>query len=75
MVVGGVTQLQEVVGGYGQHGINHEPVLTFGLGPFTAVDAVRVTLPGGETVEYGPIDADQQVRLDPDGSVSVEEPS
>lgn len=73
VTAGGVTQTLEVVGGYGQHGINHEPVLTFGLGPFTAVDEVTVTMPGGEVVSYGVIDADQQVRLDPDGTVTVEE--
>jgi hypothetical protein len=46
---GGVTQTQEVVGGYGTFGIQNDTTLSFGLGDTCAVDAVRMVLPGGES--------------------------
>jgi hypothetical protein len=45
----GLTQTQEVVGGYGTFGIQNDTALSFGLGGTCVVDAVRVTLPGGES--------------------------
>jgi hypothetical protein len=48
VVSGGVRQVQEVSGGYGHVGLQHDTMLTFGLGATCAVDAVEVRWPNGE---------------------------
>ena len=42
---GGRTQVQEVSGGYGHFGLQHDTVLTFGLGGSCTVDDVEVRWP------------------------------
>jgi hypothetical protein len=45
VVAGGVRQVQEVSGGYGHFGSQHDTLLTFGLGATCAIDAVEVRWP------------------------------
>ncbi|HSO34551.1 MAG TPA: ASPIC/UnbV domain-containing protein, partial [Labilithrix sp.] len=45
VVSGGVRQVQEVSGGYGHFGLQHDTMLTFGLGATCAVDAVEIRWP------------------------------
>lgn len=45
VVSGGVRQVQEVSGGYGHFGLQHDTKLTFGLGATCAIDAVEVRWP------------------------------
>ena len=42
---GGVSQVQEVSGGYGHFGLQHDTVLHFGLGTSCAPDEVEVRWP------------------------------
>jgi len=46
---GGLTQTQEVSGGYGVFGIQNDVPLTFGLGADCMVDRLTATWPGGES--------------------------
>lgn len=48
VTAGGVKQTQEVSGGYGHFGAQHDTVLTFGLGAACAVDAVEIRWPNGD---------------------------
>lgn len=56
---------QELVGAYGHKGIQHEPVLTFGLGASCAVDAIEVRWPDdAHTVErFVNVGAGRRVRI------------
>jgi hypothetical protein len=45
---GGVKQVQEVSGGYGHFGLQHDTVLTFGLGATCGVDTLEVRWPNGD---------------------------
>ncbi|MBS2011267.1 MAG: CRTAC1 family protein [Deltaproteobacteria bacterium] len=45
VVSGGVRQTQEVSGGYGHFGLQHDTMLTFGLGATCAIDAIEVRWP------------------------------
>ena len=45
VTAGGVTQTQEVGGGYGHFGIQHDLMLTFGLGASCDIDKVEVRWP------------------------------
>ncbi len=47
VTAGGVTQTQEVGGGYGHFGIQHDLMLTFGLGASCDIDKVEVRWPDG----------------------------
>lgn len=49
---GGLTQMQEVTGGYGHFGIENDTVLHFGLGDVCLLDSIRATYPGGATQEW-----------------------
>jgi hypothetical protein len=52
VTAGGVTQVQEVSGGYGTFGVQHDTVLTFGLGDACTVDKLEVKWPNADgTVE------------------------
>ena len=44
---GGITQTQEVSGGYGHAGIQNDTALHFGLGDACFIDTIVVTAPGG----------------------------
>ncbi len=56
---GGVTQVQEVSGGYGTFGMQNDTTLHFGLGGTCVVDAVRAVLPGGDTRAWPPLAGNQ----------------
>jgi hypothetical protein len=45
IVTGGVRQVQEVIGGYGHFGVQHDTKLTFGLGAACAIDSIEVRWP------------------------------
>jgi enediyne biosynthesis protein E4 len=45
VVSGGARQVQEVSGGYGHFGLQHDTMLTFGLGGTCAIDAIEVRWP------------------------------
>ncbi len=45
VVSGGVRQVQEVSGGYGHFGIQHDTKLTFGLGATCVIDAIEIRWP------------------------------
>jgi hypothetical protein len=45
VTAGGVTQVQEVNGGYGHFGMQHGTVLTFGLGTSCTIDSLEVRWP------------------------------
>ncbi|MDP2315601.1 MAG: CRTAC1 family protein [Pseudomonadota bacterium] len=74
VTAGGRTQTQEVSGGYGQHGMQMEPVLTFGLGLGAEVESVEVTWPGGDTDRCTDVPADTQVLIAPGCAMSEEPP-
>jgi hypothetical protein len=74
VTAGDRTQVQEVIGGYGQHGMQQDTVLTFGLGLGATVDAVDVTWPGGATDHFTGIPSDTQVLLTAGGGVTEEPP-
>lgn len=65
---------QELVGAYGHKGIQHEPVLTFGLGVTCAVDAIEVRWPdAAHSVErYVNVGAGRRVRIRQGEGVRVE---
>ncbi len=48
VTAGGVTQVQEVSGGYGTFGMQHDTILTFGLGDACAVDKLEVKWPNAQ---------------------------
>lgn len=52
LTAGGVTQTQEVSGGYGHAGIQNDVALHFGLGDACLVDEIVVTAPGGAQTTY-----------------------
>jgi hypothetical protein len=49
LTAGGVTQMQEVSGGYGHFGIQNDTALHFGLGDVCMIDELDVTRPGAAT--------------------------
>ena len=52
VTAGGITQVQEVGGGYGHYGMQHGTLLTFGLGAACAIDKVEVRWPdAASTIE------------------------
>jgi hypothetical protein len=70
----GKTQYQEVQGSHAQHTMQHERVLTFGLGFAEEVDRIEVTWVGGATDVYEDLPADEQVVLHQGGDFEVEAP-
>lgn len=60
---GGLTQAQEVSGGYGHMGIVNDVALHFGLGDACMVDAIRATRPGGETKTWEGVAGNKAVVL------------
>ncbi|MBL8610735.1 MAG: CRTAC1 family protein [Myxococcales bacterium] len=62
---GGVTQVQEVSGGYGHFGLQHDTTLTFGLGATCAIDKIEVRWPDAQgTVEtFSQVVSNYTVRL------------
>jgi hypothetical protein len=48
VTVGGVTQVQEVSGGYGHFGLQHDTVLNFGLGDSCRADKVEIRWPDAQ---------------------------
>ena len=45
VVSGGARQVQEVSGGYGHFGLQHDTMLTFGLGATCGIDAIEIRWP------------------------------
>ena len=65
VTAGGVTQMQELGGGYGHYGMQQDTVLHFGLGANCAIDEVKVRWPDGSlTVQkWNNVRANYLVRL------------
>ncbi len=58
VTAGGITQTQEVSGGYGHYGMQNDTVLHFGLGTACDVDSVEVRWPNSQL----PIDTYTEIR-------------
>ena len=56
----GITQTQEVSGGYGVYGTQNDVPLTFGLGDACMVDTVTATKPGGESKTWTNLAGNQE---------------
>jgi hypothetical protein len=52
VTAGGITQTQEVSGGYGLSGIQNDLALHFGLGDACLIDSIDATYPGGATQSW-----------------------
>jgi hypothetical protein len=65
IVTGGVRQVQEVIGGYGHFGVQHDTKLTFGLGAACAIDSIEVRWPdkSGTVQKFSGVVANQLVDL------------
>jgi len=65
IVTGGVRQVQEVIGGYGHFGVQHDTKLTFGLGAACAIDSIEVRWPdkNGTVQKFSGVVANQLVDL------------
>lgn len=63
LTAGGITQTQEVSGGYGHVGIQNDTALHFGLSDTCVVDGITATWPGGETKDWGPMAGNQALDL------------
>jgi hypothetical protein len=65
VTAGGATQTQEVGGGYGQAGIQHDLTLHFGLGAACDVDKVEVRWPdaAGTTETFEAVRGNYRVRI------------
>ncbi len=74
VVTGGRVLTQELVGAYGHKGIQHEPVLTFGLGASCTVDAIEVRWPdAAHTVErFVNVGSGRRVRIVQGQGVRIE---
>ena len=62
---GGVAQLQEVSGGYGHFGLQHDTLLTFGLGDSCTADEVEVRWPdkAGTVERFRSIPANRRIEI------------
>ena len=69
---GGLVQTFEVGGGYGHMGMQHDTVLTVGLGEACTAEDVRVTWPGGAADDFGAVRANYAVTLVQGGEVRYE---
>jgi hypothetical protein len=65
VVAGGLTQVQEVSGGYGHYGLQNDLVLHFGLGAACDVDSVEVRWPdaSGTTQRWEDVRGNYRIRL------------
>lgn len=61
---GGITQVQEVSGGYGHFGILNDVALHFGLGDVCVADEVRATKPGGASTSATEVQGNRAVTLE-----------
>jgi hypothetical protein len=68
----GNTQVQELGGGYGHMGMQHDTELSFGLGASCSITAVEVTWPGGAVDTYADVPANYRVTLVEGGAVEVD---
>ncbi|MFN7143934.1 MAG: CRTAC1 family protein [Myxococcota bacterium] len=64
LTAGGVTQTQEVSGGYGHAGIQNDTALHFGLGEACLVEEIVATWPGGATKRWDPVVGNQALVLE-----------
>lgn len=65
----GLSQVQEVSGGYGHVGMHHDTVLHFGLDDACTIEEVTVTWPGGAVDIYEGVHANYEVVLTQGGDV------
>jgi enediyne biosynthesis protein E4 len=68
----GLTQVQEVVAGFGQHGQQHERTLTFGLAGAKKIESIVVRWPDGTVDTVDGVDRDTQVLIHEGGDVEEE---
>lgn len=68
----GLVQVQEVGGGYGHMGMQHDTELNFGLGDSCTVTGVEVTWPGGMVDSFTDVPANYRVTLVEGGEVEVD---
>lgn len=66
---GDLVQTQEVSGGYGHFGMQHDLALTFGLGEACAADEITVTWPGGAVDTWTGVRANYTVVLGQGGAI------
>lgn len=64
VTAGGVTQMQEVSGGYGQLGIQNDLRLHFGLGEVCQVETVKAVYPGGKEKTWEQVAGNRAVELE-----------
>ena len=62
---GGLTQVQEVGGGYGHYSIQNDVPLHFGLGDVCQIDRITATFPGGRVGTWEDVAANRTVTLTP----------
>ena len=74
VVQGARVLTQEFVGAYGHSAIQHEPVLTFGLGTSCAVDGIEVRWPdaAGSIERFSNIGAGKRLRIVQGAGIRVE---
>lgn len=70
VTAGGVTQVQEVSGGYGHFGMQHDVALTFGLGEACDIDSVSVLWPGGAVDTWSDVGANYTITLGQGGEIT-----
>ncbi|HND29581.1 MAG TPA: VCBS repeat-containing protein, partial [Myxococcota bacterium] len=63
VTAGGISQTQEVSGGYGHFGIQNDLPLQFGLGSVCQVDQVQARYPGGKVKSWAGVAGNQAVTL------------
>ena len=63
VTAGGISQTQEVSGGYGHFGIQNDLPLQFGLGSVCQVDEVQARYPGGKVKSWAGVAGNQAVTL------------
>jgi enediyne biosynthesis protein E4 len=73
VVSAGLTQVQEVSGGYGHMGMHHDTRLFFGLGEDCGDLAITVTWPGGAVDTYTGVRPNYEVVLAQGGAVEYGE--
>lgn len=76
VTAGGATQVEELQGGYGHFGMQHDTVLTFGLGGACSVDAIEVRWPNATSsvVTVANVGGGRRVRISESGAIEERAP-
>jgi len=74
VTTGDLTQTQELGGGYGHFGMDHDTALVFGLGDACEVDQITVTWPGGATDTWTGVRANYAITLAQGGEIVYQDP-